>query len=508
MKIFNKLLIVFFCLILFSSVLVGKMVVRAGDRSEPITLDPAEAWDSSSTIHISNIFDRLVVLDPKTLKVKPSLALSWSSNGKGTVWIFRLRRGVKFHDGTRLNADAVVFTFKRQMEGIYKYGEFILFKEIFPFIKDVVKKGEYEVKFILKEPFFQFPSALSVECASIVSPTAVKKMKDSFRFHPVGSGPFKMKEWEKGKKLVIESYKDYWKGSPGLDSYILIVEPNVDKLIDMFRKQKLDIIYSYSISKLVILDGYDWVRKSMSTSLSITFIAFNMKNKYLKRVRVRKALNFLWNRKIIKLVFQNYVNPLCSLFPKGILGYDCNMDKYPMSVKKAKSLLRKEGLQGGFPLTFLVRKGSDLLLRIADLFSKNLRKVGISVKIVNVDYKQYAKMVKEGKYDLTFSGWIADYPDPFNIVNPMFSQKILEGGLANFSMGDNKDIVKMIYKSKTIKDPEKREKYYMKLNEIIVERALLIPLYQDINLLLYNKRIGNLKKNHFGRIDLFRLGKQ
>ena len=509
MNSYKKIILFLIVLLIAISMPAEKeRVIRSGNRGGPTTLDPAEAWDNTSSVYLANIFNRLVELEPGTLKIKPSLALAWDSDKEGKVWTFRLRQGVKFHDGTPFDADAVIFTFERQMEEKYKYGEFVLFKEIFPFLKSVKKTGKYEVQFILKEPFFPFPATLSVDCTSIISPTALKSMKEKFSLKPVGTGPYRIKEWKKGKKIILESFKDYWKDKPGIDKYIAIIEPNMDKLFELFRKQKIDILTSYSISKMVIFKGYDWVGYSYSTSLSTNYIAFNMKNRYLKKIGVRKALNYLWNKDILKLVYQDHVKPLCSLFPKGMSGYDCDLEKYPMSVEKARKLLNDEGLQKGFELNFLLSRDTDLHLPIVNIFSRNLKKAGIRLKVENVDMDEYFSRISKGDYDLTFSSWLADYPDPFSIISPLFSKKIQSEGLANFSTGENIDILKMIEKARTIKDPVEREQHYKKLNNLVVERALLIPLSQDINLILYNKKLGKIKLNSLGVIDLFLMGKQ
>ena len=202
------------------------------------------------------------------------------------------------------------------------------------------------------------------------------------------------------------------------------------------------------------------------------------------------------------------MKPLCSLFPKGMSGYDCDLEKYPMSVEKARKLLNDEGLQKGFELNFLLSRDTDLHLPIVNIFSRNLKKAGIRLKVENVDMDEYFSRISKGDYDLTFSSWLADYPDPFSIISPLFSKKIQSEGLANFSTGENIDILKMIEKARTIKDPVEREQHYKKLNNLVVERALLIPLSQDINLILYNKKLGKIKLNSLGVIDLFLMGKQ
>ena len=497
------------CVQMASVMLAGAVnVVRTGNIQEPETMDPAEAWIDTASIYIENIFNTLVDVDPDSLKIRPSLAKSWYSNKEGTVWDFKLRRGVKFHDGTDFDADAVVFTFKRQMEEQFKYGEFVLFKEIFPFLKEVKKTGKFEVRFILKEPFFPFPASLSAGCASIVSPSALEERKENFRLNPVGTGPYKLKKWVAGKMIVLESFKDYWMGKPGIGKYVSVIEPSIDKLFEMFRKQEIDILMSFSISKLVVFRGYDWVDYAYSPSLSTAYIAFNMHNRYLKRINVRKAINHLWNKDILKLVYQNHVQPLCSLFPKGISGYDCDMDKYPLSFETARELLKKEGLEKGFELRFLTVRESDLELPTVHRFAANLKKAGIKIRIINVGYDEYVKKISAGDYDLAFAEWVADYPDPFSIISPLFSEKIQEQGLANFSSTDNSDIIALIREARSIKDPAVRERFYLKLNNMVVDRALMVPLHQRINLIIYNKRIGKLKHSRLGMIDLFLLGKQ
>ncbi|MEN8222310.1 MAG: ABC transporter substrate-binding protein [Acidobacteriota bacterium] len=509
MNIFKRSFSVIIVLIVLIPAFVNcEQNLRLGSIDEPMTMDPAESWEDISSFYIMNIFDRLVDIDEDTLKIKPSLSTGWESNKEGTVWKFRLRKGVSFHDGSKFDADAVVFSFRRQMENKYKYGEFVLFKEVFPFLKSVSKTGKYEVEFVLNAPFFPFPSTLSVDCASIISPEAIKVKKEKFRESPVGTGPYRLAEWKKGKKVTLTANREYWKGNPGVDKFISIFETKVDKLFDMFRNQQIDILTSFSLSKMVVFKGFPWVRYAFSPTLSTSYIAFNMKNKYLKRLGVRKAINYLWNKDILKFVFQDHVEPLCSLFPKGMSGYDCNLDKYPISVEKALSLLKNEGLSRGFELRFLILRSADLQLPTVINFARNLKKAGIKIKIIKAGDAEYNAKVSKGEYDLTFSGWIADYPDPFSIISPLFSKKLQSEGLANFSTGENKDIVDMIEKVRRIKDPDEREKIYVRLNNLIVERALLVPLYQNINLVLYNKRIGKLKIDRFGKIEIFNIGKK
>ena len=508
----NKKIILVVLFLFFLSVLVysdkNEKIIQAGTRAEPNTLDPAEAWDDSSAILISNIFNTLVALDPKTMEIVPSLAVSWKSKKNGKVWIFKLRKGVKFHDGTVFNADAVLFSFRRQMDinSKFRYYNFPMFFEVFPFLKDVRKSDQYTVIFTLSESFYPFPSTLTVDCASIVTPEAVKKFKKNFRSNPVGTGPFKFVSWTKGKRVALEANRGFWKGEPKIDKYITIIDMNFDNLLSMFMNQRIDILLSYSISKIVSLKKLKWVSVSLTPSLTTNFLALNLKNKYLKKIRVRKAINHLWNKKILKLVFQDFADPLCTLIPNGISGYDCALDKYPSSIKKAQSLLEKEGLEKGFRLNLLISDDSQLELQMMKLFSRNLKKLKIDLKILRVSYEEYSKRVSTGDYDLAIAGWIADYPDPDSIVNPLFSKKLRKQGMANLSTGDITRIIPMINKARREKAKNKRHELYVKLDEYIVENALFLPLFQTFNIVIYNNRAGKVEKNPLGKIDLFEVG--
>jgi peptide/nickel transport system substrate-binding protein len=171
--------------------LAADRVVRSGSLAEPATIDPAQSWDDTSSFYVGNIFDTLVRLNPQTMNIEPLLAVSWETSQDGRTWTFNLRRGITFHDGTPFDADAVVFTFFRQMDPANpnRRDDFPLFAEIFTCLQTVRKTNSQQVQFVLTEPFFPFLAALSVECAAIVSPTAVNKYGAEFARHPVGTGP-------------------------------------------------------------------------------------------------------------------------------------------------------------------------------------------------------------------------------------------------------------------------------------------------------------------------------
>lgn len=195
--------------------------------SDPRGLDPAYVDDGESANPIVNIYDGLVRYKPGNTEIEPALATEWSSSPDGKEWTFKLRQGVKFHDGTPFNADAVVFSVSRQLPpqrtDAMPYASFT-----FGPVQKVEKVDDYTVKFILSEPYAPFLANLAMALAApIVSPAAVEKYGDKFIENPVGTGPFKFVEWKKGQQIVLEANKEYWDGAPKLDKLVYkIVKEN------------------------------------------------------------------------------------------------------------------------------------------------------------------------------------------------------------------------------------------------------------------------------------------
>lgn len=484
--------------------------IIAGISADPVSLDPAEPWDDSSSLYINAIFNTLVDLEPSTMKVIPSLAISWKSYDQGKEWRFKLRKGVFFHDGTPFNADSVLFTFNRLLDKKfnYRFYDFPLFDEIFFVLKSVKKIDNHAISFRLSEPFPSFPATLSVDCVSIISPAAVKKYLVKFREHPVGTGPFKFGLWREGERIELCRNNEYWGKKPQYSKYITLIKSNFDSLLSSFMKKKLDILLSFSISRLLMLKGMNWVGRVESMDLSSNFIAFNFRNPYLKHLKFRKALNYLWNPKILKIVFQEYVFPLHSIIPIGMVGSSSN-NLYPYSIQKAKTLLNEIGIKKRISLGFLIMTGTGLDLQTIILYAKNLKKIGVDLEIERVKTEEeYAEKILKGDFDLTYSGWIPDYPDPDSMIRPLFSKKLHDQGFANFSGWKNKKLRKLIERARKERDNEVRLEDYKKINKIVLENALCIPIFQNKSVIIFNKRIRNPEITPYGGVNILSLGKR
>jgi ABC-type transport system substrate-binding protein len=189
-------------------------VLVFGRGGDAVGLDPAREDDGESFYIADNVYETLVEFKPGTTDVMPGLAESWTASTDGLEYTFKLRKGVKFHDGTPFNADAVVYSLSRQFKkdhpdygnGPWKYWGYMDMDNI---IQDVVAVDSQTVKFTLKKPEAPFIANLAMNFSAIISPTAAKKYGKDLSSNPVGTGPFKFVSWVKDDNIVLERYTGY-----------------------------------------------------------------------------------------------------------------------------------------------------------------------------------------------------------------------------------------------------------------------------------------------------------
>src|SRR5919197_2850251 len=221
----------------------GTIVV--GLVAEPVNLDPAQVTDLNSNRVGRRIVETLVTFPEESTQIVPGLAESWTVSKDGLHYVFKLRKGISFHDGTPLNAEAVKFAIERQINPDHpanKLGKYPFANYFFGNVKAVEVLSPERVAFLLKEPRASFLAILTAGAASIVSPTAVMKAGPDYPLHPVGTGPFRFVSWDRGQRVVLEKNPAYWKFPVKVDRVIYrpIVEDQA-RLTDLLTGS-LDLI--------------------------------------------------------------------------------------------------------------------------------------------------------------------------------------------------------------------------------------------------------------------------
>jgi ABC-type transport system substrate-binding protein len=508
----RKKIVIVILILIFNFVLLYSQKIVKTNLVEPNTLDPQDSWSVSSLNYSYNIFDTLLKYKKRTYKLMPSLATKWKMLNGGYKYILTLRRGVKFHNGENFDADSVIFTFKRGLSKEKGKPRFPIFYEMYKYIKSVERAGKYKVVFKLKKPIVTFLYSLTSIQTAIISPTAVKKYKEKFDFHPIGTGPFVFKRWEKGVKIELSANKNYWRGKPRIDTFISIFPHNFGdnqyNPLFLIQNNKIDFTNRYSISKMVSLKQIKWIKIAKIPLWGTEFLMFNLSKKPFDNIYFRKAMNYLWNKRTLKYIFQEYIIPTDSLLPRNVPGYDeKNIEKYPFSIKKAKMMIKKAGIKKRLKIEYsTVNLTNDLSYDMMLRYKKVLKTVGIDMDIKIYSMKEFDKKIANNDFDIILSGIIADYPEMYSFLAPLFLAKSVNLGAPTFERYMKVDRIRKMLKTASIEVSDlKRAEIYRNINSIVSKEALIVPVMQVMDLIIYRDNIKGLSEDFVGVIDLYNL---
>ncbi|MCT4509331.1 MAG: ABC transporter substrate-binding protein [Tepidibacter sp.] len=469
--------------------------------SDSISLDPAITTDMESFKVCVNIYDTLVKYENNGDEIVPSLAQSWKTSEDGLRWVFKLRKNVEFHDGTDFNAHSAVFNFERWMnvDNPYHIGSFSYWSYNFGqfpgLIKSVTALSDYSLEIVLNEPYSPFLSTLTMPAFGISSPDSIMKYNESFREHPVGTGPFEFESWDKGNEIVLKKNHNYWGDTTKIDEAIFKVVQSSDKRLELLEQGKIDIADNLTpdevdkINENVNLDLY------LKPFFNIGYLAMNNQRKPFDDKNIRKAVGHLIDKdKMVEEVFNDFARPANSFIPPIIWAYNEDIKSLDYNVDKAKKLLKESGYENGFDTTLWVMEAPrayfpDTIL-IAKFIEESLLKADIRVEIITYSWDEYIEKIKEGNHDLALMGWTGDHIDPDNFLYTFFSSDNRKTELtSNYSFYKNKEVDKMLKQARQATDREFRKNIYRTLQETINEDTPAIPLIHTMPIMGASKNV-------------------
>jgi len=312
--------------------------------ADSLSLDPALIDDGESAKVIENIYDTLVTFEPGTTKIKPALATDWKISDDGLVYTFYLRKGVKFHDGTPFNADAVVASIGRQV-GQNATADMPYASFTFGDVDKVEKVDDYTVKITLKEPNAPFLLNLAMgPAAPIVSPTALKKYGADFGHHPVGTGPFIFEKWDPDQQIVLKANPNYWGGKPKVDEVIFKVTKDNTVRAQELLAGSVDIIDGIDPADVDSLKNSPDINFLSGPGMNINYLAFRVDRPPFDNPKVRQAVSMAIDRQaIVDSLYKGIAVVANGPLPPGMLGYDPNLKPYEYNPAEAKKLLAEAG---------------------------------------------------------------------------------------------------------------------------------------------------------------------
>jgi peptide/nickel transport system substrate-binding protein len=469
-----------------------------GRGADSITLDPIQATDGESLKVTKTIFDTLVEYKDTNTEIEPALAERWTVSPDGKVWTFYLRKGVKFHDGTPFNADAVVYNFERWMDPHHpehKGGEFAYYGYMFGgfkgdpghVIKSVSKVDDYTVRIELYKPQGPFLSNLAMPCFGIASPTAVKKDPVGFAQHPVGTGPFIFKSWKKNDSIEVVKNPNYWrKGYPKLDRIIFRSIPDNSARFAALQAGEIDIMDGLNPDDVKLVKANPKLQLFEMQGMNVAYLAMNMDKKPFDNPKVRQAINYAVNKAgIIKSFYAGMAIPAVNPLPPVVWGYNPDVKDYEFNLQKAKQLLKEAGYPNGFEVELYAMQDPRPYMpngkKVAEFIQADLAKIGIKAKIVSYDWQTYKDALGKGEHQMALFGWVGDNGDPDNFLYVLLDKdntRTPDAGNIAFYRSD--EVHKLLVEAQHLTDQKKREELYKQAQVIIKRDAPWVPLVHAI----------------------------
>ena len=476
-----------------------------GTASDPVALDGALVSDGESLRPIDQMFEGLVTLKEGTTEVVPALATSWKADAAGTSWTFDLRENVKFHDGTDFNAEAVCFNFDRwynfkgpfQQQSATYYWQTVFGgfsdKKTPSLYKSCEAKDEHTVVINLTKPSASFLGALALTNFTIASPEALKKygadqgsvdeetgFKPTGSYatqHPTGTGPFKFVSWTRGDRLVMERNDDYWGDKAKLDR--LIFRPISDNAARLQALQSgeiegYDLVEPQDVNTI---EGDDNLQILDRPAFNVGYVTINQKVPPFDKIEVRQAVAAGLDREAVVKNFYGGRGEVAKEFmPPSLEGYSDDVQTYTYDPAKAKSLLKKAGVQMPLKVDFwyptdVSRPYMPDPKRNFEAFAASLNKSGFKVVPHSAPWSpDYVGRVNDGNAGaLNLIGWTGDYGDPDNFIGTFFQQPTDQFGF------ENEEIFNTLNKAERETDAAKRTELYKEANEEIMRFLPGVP---------------------------------
>jgi peptide/nickel transport system substrate-binding protein len=395
---------------------------RSADSS---TLDPAEVeWGEDAKV-VQSLYDTLVTYKADSVELEGKLAERWSWSPDGKTLSFELRKGVTFHDGTPLDAEAVVFTFERflQPEHPHRPRTPCPYGSSFSDVERVAADGPQRVVFTLKRPSVVMLYNLTLFAAHIVSPAAVKRYGQSFGVNPVGSGPYRLARWDRDVRIVLDRNERYWGPKPAIERVIVVPVKSPQTAIEKLRKGEVHVVDHPTLADAKALASDPKTKVETEMSLTVSYLGFNLKRHPYSDPNFRRAVALALDRRTLnELAYHGLAEPASNLVPPALWKDACPTPPYELDLEKAKECLSKVPLESKqvelIHMTFS-RPYVPEPLRVAEFIKDQLRRIGLEVKLTGYDKAAYDQRYKESTHPMYLLGWIADIPDPDNFFYPL-----------------------------------------------------------------------------------------
>jgi peptide/nickel transport system substrate-binding protein len=471
-------------------------MLRAGLDVDADTLDPRLTKNTSGRRIQELVFNGLVAIGPDYAPAA-DLADKWD-NPDDKTWVFHLRQGVKFHDGSDLTAADVKFTYESVLDQAFNSPVRAFYLSV-----DKVEATERStVTFTLKTPFAPFLSYMDL---AIVPQAVVQKLGADFGTKPVGSGPFKVDRWATGDTIELSANDSFFGGRPNLDRVRVKVVPDNSGRVVGLESGDLDFVQSpVSPQDVARVQTAAKLKVDRTPAAGYTYVNLNCADPILADKKVRQALSHLVNKQqIIDTIYKGIGKPANGPIVPGMWAYSADVPSYDYNPEKAKQLLDDAGWKlnqaadgmrskDGQKLSLTVRTHSEDPDRkqLIQVLQSEFQKVGIDATTSTVEFPAFFQDVQDGKYQVGVIGWL-NLSDPDRAT---FRQFTLDG-TANYGKYKNDQVDKLLKDARTTLDQSKAKTLYADAVKQIVDDAPYIFVQYQEYIAMYTPKLQSYVVN-------------
>ncbi|BES72135.1 ABC transporter substrate-binding protein [Marinobacter nanhaiticus D15-8W] len=479
-------------------------------QNDVATLDPAIGYDWQNWSMIKSLFDGLMDYKPGTTELVLDLADSYSLSEDGKTYTFKLKKGVKFHNGREMKASDVKYSLERTANPKTQSPGAGFFSPILGY--DAVAAGDttdlegvsviddYTVSIELTAPNATFLHVMGLNFASIVPKEAVDEYGQDFGKHPVGTGAYELKDWTLGQHLVFERNEDYYKaGVPRIDTITFEVGQEPMVALQRLERDEVDIAGDgIPPAKFLQFKNDPRYKDLMVTGdqLHTGYLTLNVTMPPLDNLKVRKAINMAINKDRVVRIINGRATPANQPLPPAMPGYDDSYEGFPYDPEKAKALLAEAGYPDGFETELFVMN-TEPQPRIAQAMQQDLSNIGIKANIKSL---AQANVIAAGgvkdQAPMIWSGgmaWIADFPDPANFWGPILGCEGAVPGGWNWAWYCNEDLDAMGDKADAMvaeDEQQERAELWGKVFTDAMADAPWVPIFNEQRFTVHSSRMA------------------
>ena len=466
-----------------------------------VSLDPTNYRDRNTQLVLKNMFDSLTTRDAN-MKVVPQLAESWRALND-TTWEFKLRRGVKFHNGDHFTAEDVKFTLERVVKQGSLDGKTSPRKSLLGPLSRVKIIDDHTVQIETEKPWSILPLMLTLQ--EIVPRKYMKALgSQGFQTNPIGTGPFRFVRAEGEKLLILERFEDYYGGSPEIPPVQVTplkhltfktVLVKVER-IAMLKKGECDIITHVPPEAIRILQTTPGIKMLTCRATRSYFAEINSIKPPFDDRQIRLAMNYAVDmRAVVDYILKGHGKVLPTIILPNAFAYNPSFEPYTCNPELAKKLLNDSGFPEGRSITI---NCMEKYRKFANLIAVCLAKVGVKSAVNIIDKDTERASMKNLNWDILVTSWGNSTLDPVGILVPKFKS----GALGNYSNYSNREVDRLLSQADGSLDLQVRENCYKKVQEIIYKDVPMIFGYAAEEFYGVRKRVKNFIPSSSGMMNM------